>query len=167
MRKGFTLVELMIVIAIIILIASIAVPQYMQYIGRAQLATLQNDMQTLQKALAIYVQDWGSYPVPTSSPETVINAGTVQTNTVLYKELAAQSATVNVDTSTTITGLKGGKTYLDKDQFTAIANHIGKTGTSMTYQSDGSTYTITITTKIAGTSVTITVTPSSIIQKGM
>jgi type IV pilus assembly protein PilA len=166
MRKGFTLVELMIVIAIIILIASIAVPQYMQYIGRAQLATLQNDMQTLQKALAIYVQDWGSYPVQTNA-ETVINAGAVQTSTVLYKELTAQSATVNVSTSTTITGLKGGKAYLDSTQFTAIANHVGKTGTSMTYQSDGSTYTITITTKIAGADVKITVTPTSITQTGM
>ncbi|MGC8872805.1 MAG: type II secretion system protein, partial [Caldimicrobium sp.] len=126
MRKGFTLVELMIVIAIIILIASIAVPQYMQYIGRAQLATLQNDMQTLQKALAIYVQDWGSYPVQ-GTAETVINAGAVQTGTVLYKELTAQnSASVNVSTSTTITGLKGGKVYLDSTQFTAIANHVGK-----------------------------------------
>jgi prepilin-type N-terminal cleavage/methylation domain-containing protein len=166
MRKGFTLVELMIVVAIIILIASIAVPQYMQYIGRAQLATLQNDMQTLQKALAVYIQDWGSYPVQ-GNAENVISSGTVNTSSILYKELTSQSATVNVSTSTTITGLTGGKTYLDSDQFKAISNHIGKTG-SITYKSsDGSTYTITVTTKIAGTSVTITVTPTSITQTGM
>jgi type IV pilus assembly protein PilA len=166
MRKGFTLVELMIVIAIIILIASIAIPQYMQYIGRAQYATLKSEMQKIQQALAIYVQDWGSYPVQATA-ENVISSGAAQTTTTLYKELTAQSATVNVSTSTTITGLKGGKVYVDPNQFTAIANHVGKTG-SMTYVSaDGSTYTITVSTKITGASVTITVTPSSITATGM
>lgn len=61
-QKGFTLIELMIVVAIIGIIAAIAMPAYQTYLIRAQIAEGLNLVAPLKQALAEFHKDSGTYP---------------------------------------------------------------------------------------------------------
>ena len=65
-RKGFTLVEIMIVIAIIALLASIAIPNFVSSRKSANDVTTKATLRTIQTALENYaVDNNGQYPAGT------------------------------------------------------------------------------------------------------
>ncbi|MBZ2189679.1 pilin [Alcanivorax sp. JB21] len=55
-QKGFTLIELMIVVAIIGILAAIAIPQYQNYIARSQMTTGYSTVRSLVTAAEEMVQ---------------------------------------------------------------------------------------------------------------
>lgn len=56
-QQGFTLIELMIVVAIIAILASLALPQYQNYILRAQMSRAFGEMNSLRTAIEVCQND--------------------------------------------------------------------------------------------------------------
>jgi type IV pilus assembly protein PilA len=61
--QGFTLIELMIVVAIIGILSSIAIPQYQSYVARSQMAESIVMMNVAKVMIEDYVIDNGAFPV--------------------------------------------------------------------------------------------------------
>ena len=61
-RKAFTLIELLIVVAIIAILAAIAVPNFLEAQTRAKVARVKSDLRTMAVAIESYTVDYNTPP---------------------------------------------------------------------------------------------------------
>ena len=80
-QQGFTLIELMIVVAIIGILAAIAIPAYQDYTIRAQVSEGLNLSGGAKTAVTEYFQDRGSLP-DTNAEAGIAASGAIQGNYV-------------------------------------------------------------------------------------
>ena len=66
LQKGFTLIELMIVVAIIGILAAVAIPQYQNYIAKSQVSRVMGESGSLRTAVEVCVLE-GRYTIGTNS----------------------------------------------------------------------------------------------------
>ncbi len=62
MRRGFTLVEMLLVLMLIALLATLVTPVVTSGLARARESTLRADLYALRKAIDDYYADTGTYP---------------------------------------------------------------------------------------------------------
>ena len=62
LEKGFTLVELLIVVIILAILAAIIVPQFSASTNDAKAAALQSNLANMRSAIEFYYQEHGEYP---------------------------------------------------------------------------------------------------------
>ena len=60
--RGFTLIEMLIVVAMIGILAAVAVGRYQQSITRAKEAVLKENLFTMRTSISLYFADKGRYP---------------------------------------------------------------------------------------------------------
>lgn len=76
-QQGFTLIELMIVVAIIAILAAIAIPQYRNYTTRAKLSEVASVASGDTTKLSEYYQTNGKWPEQTNLTDIGITQGAV------------------------------------------------------------------------------------------
>lgn len=92
-QQGFTLIELMIVVAIIGILAAIAIPAYQDYTIRAQVSEGLNLAAGAKAAVTEFYQDRGAYPV-NNDQSGLSPAATISGNYVSQVNVAAGMITV-------------------------------------------------------------------------
>ena len=86
-KKGFTLIELVIVIAILGILAGIAIPRFLDATATARGAKIVADLRTIDSAIVIYNAKTGTYPTDTDSLTSAVDA--TSTAAAKYQLLAA------------------------------------------------------------------------------
>ena len=76
-HKGFTLIELMIVVAIIGILAAVAIPQYQNYVARAQVAEGLSLIAPVKLSLAEHFNSTGDFPANGSTDIMGLDPSTI------------------------------------------------------------------------------------------
>ena len=128
-QQGFTLIELMIVVAIIGILAAVAIPQYGEYTQKTKLAKVFALASPIKSTVAqVYSEKGGCLEIAGSGAAATYEVGGVDIKAALGNQAPSvdnpspevsllQSAEVNADTCTiTLTTQKLGKNFTDDAQ---------------------------------------------------
>lgn len=63
MNKGFTLIEVLVVVLIIGILTSVALPQYQKAVAKARLANIKTYVSTLKEAEEVYFDTYNTYTI--------------------------------------------------------------------------------------------------------
>lgn len=125
-QKGFSLIELLIVVAIILIIAAIAIPNLLRAKIAANEASAVGSLRTLNTACIAYSTSYGQFPAALSNLGPVASAGT------------ASSTSADLIDSVLAAGTKSGYTFVytagsSNQSYTITAKPIvaGQTGQRM------------------------------------
>ena len=96
-QPGFTLIELMVTMAILAIIAAVALPNYTDYVKRGRIPEATSNLQALKTKMEQWFQDNRTYP-STCGPTTT--ATQIQIPNLQYFTITCPTATLTANTYT-------------------------------------------------------------------
>ncbi|HJR74835.1 MAG TPA: pilin [Luteimonas sp.] len=105
-EQGFTLIELMIVVAIIAILAAIALPAYQDYVARSQVSEGMSLASGVKTAVAEYYANYAAWPTTNTAAGVAANTSIIGKYVSGTQVGAAGAITVSFNTSAASSKIK-------------------------------------------------------------